>query len=147
MLPARLWPPRAFSRSRRERPARIRWDGGLDLVGRFDLGGKTNPNQPKKLVEGAGDFTKKDGSASNGLPQTKANETHWAFAWEQRTASGARTGKDYVVLVDDLEELDDGNTRFLGLGCDVQAHRHGRLRDAGLDAGVVGDDAGIVSAP
>lgn len=77
---------------------------GLDVVG------KTNANQPKKLVEGAGDFTKKDGSASNGVPRTKANETHSAFAWEQRTASGAMTGKVYVVLVDDLEELDDGGT-------------------------------------
>jgi hypothetical protein len=69
--------------------------GGITLV---DV---TNPRQPKKLVEGAGDFTKKDGTQSKGVPQTRANQTHSAFAWEQRD-----TGKVYVVLVDDLEELD-----------------------------------------
>jgi PA domain/LVIVD repeat len=80
--------------------------GTTNGVGGISLVDVTNPNQPKKLVEGAGDFTKRDGSQSGGVPQTKANETHSAFAWEQRTASGAKTGKVYVVLVDDLEELD-----------------------------------------
>jgi hypothetical protein len=80
--------------------------GTTNGVGGISLVDVTNPNQPKKLVEGAGDFTKKDGSQSGGVPQTKANETHSAFAWEQRTASGAKTGKVYVVLVDDLEEPD-----------------------------------------
>ena len=74
--------------------------GGISLV---DV---TNPKQPKKLVEGAGDFTKKDGSQSKGVPQTKANQTHSAFAWEQRDAAGKKTGKVFVVLVDDLEEPD-----------------------------------------
>ena len=74
--------------------------GGISLV---DV---SNPRAPKKLVEGAGDFTKKDGSPSNGVPQTKANETHSAFAWEQRDAAGKKTGRVYVVLVDDLEEPD-----------------------------------------
>jgi hypothetical protein len=74
--------------------------GGITLV---DV---TNPRQPKKLVEGAGDFTKKDASHSGGVPQTKANQTHSAFAWEQRDAAGRKTGKVYVVLVDDLEEDD-----------------------------------------
>jgi hypothetical protein len=74
--------------------------GGISLV---DV---TNPQQPKKLVEGAGDFTKKDGTESKGVPQTKANQTHSAFAWEQRDAAGKKTGKVYVVLVDDMEELD-----------------------------------------
>src|SRR5688572_2729058 len=74
--------------------------GGISLV---DV---TNPRRPKKLVEGAGDFTKKDGSESKGVPQTKANQTHSAFAWEQRDAAGEKTGKVYVVLVDDMEELD-----------------------------------------
>jgi hypothetical protein len=66
----------------------------------------TNPHKPKKLVEGAGDFTKRDGSQSNGVPQTKANQTHSAFAWEQRDAAGKKTGKVFVVLVDDMEEPD-----------------------------------------
>ena len=74
--------------------------GGISLV---DV---SNPRAPKKLVEGAGDFTKKDGSPSNGVPQTKANQTHSAFAWEQRDAAGKKTGRVYVVLVDDLEEPD-----------------------------------------
>src|SRR3712207_7594054 len=42
----------------------------------------------------------------SGVPQTKANETHSAFAWEQRDAAGKKTGRVYVVLVDDLEEPD-----------------------------------------
>jgi hypothetical protein len=74
--------------------------GGITLV---DV---TNPLQPKKLVEGAGDFTKRDGTQSGGVPQTKANQTHSAFAWEQRDGAGNKTGKVYVVLVDDLEEPD-----------------------------------------
>jgi hypothetical protein len=74
--------------------------GGITLV---DV---TNPRQPKKLVEGAGDFTKRDGSQSGGVPQTKANQTHSAFAWEQRDQAGKKTGKVFVVLVDDLEEPD-----------------------------------------
>src|SRR5687768_9860260 len=74
--------------------------GGITLV---DV---TNPHQPKKLVEGAGDFTKKNGSQSGGVPQTKANQTHSAFAWEQRDQAGRKTGKVFVVLVDDLEEPD-----------------------------------------
>jgi hypothetical protein len=61
--------------------------GGVTLV---DV---TNPRRPKKLVEGAGDFTVK------GKSQTHANETHSAFAWQQ-------DGKAYVVLVDDEEETD-----------------------------------------
>jgi hypothetical protein len=80
--------------------------GTTNGVGGISLVDVTDPRQPKKLVEGAGDFTKKDGSTSGGVPQTKANETHSAFAWEQRDAAGRKTGKVYVVLVDDLEELD-----------------------------------------
>jgi hypothetical protein len=74
--------------------------GGISLV---DV---TNPRQPKKLVEGAGDFTKKDGTQSGGVPQTRANQTHSAFAWEQRDGAGRKTGRVYVVLVDDMEESD-----------------------------------------
>jgi hypothetical protein len=74
--------------------------GGVTLV---DV---SNPNSPKKLVEGAGDFTKKDGTQSNGVPQTRANETHSAFAWKQKDAAGKETGKVFAVLVDDLEEPD-----------------------------------------
>ncbi len=80
--------------------------GTTNGVGGISLVDVTNPRQPKKLVEGAGDFTKRDGSQSKGVPQTKANETHSAFAWEQRDAAGNKTGKVYVVLVDDLEEPD-----------------------------------------
>ncbi len=69
--------------------------GGITLV---DV---RNPSSPKKLVEGAGDFTKKDGTQSNGVPQTRANQTHSAFAWTNK-----ETGKVYVVLVDDMEEQD-----------------------------------------
>jgi hypothetical protein len=74
--------------------------GGISLV---DV---TNPKSPKKLVEGAGDFTKKNGTQSPGQPQTRANQTHSAFAWEQRGADGDKTGKVFVVLIDDLEEPD-----------------------------------------
>ncbi len=80
--------------------------GTTNGVGGITLVDVTNPRQPKKLVEGAGDFTKKDGSQSGGVPQTKANQTHSAFAWEQRDSAGRKTGKVYVVLVDDLEEPD-----------------------------------------
>jgi hypothetical protein len=80
--------------------------GTTNGVGGITLVDVTNPRQPKKLVEGAGDFTKRDGTQSGGVPQTKANQTHSAFAWEQRDASGRKTGKVYVVLVDDLEEPD-----------------------------------------
>jgi hypothetical protein len=73
--------------------------GGVTLV---DV---TNPRQPKKLVEGFGDFTRKS-PTGQGTPQTKANQTHSAFAWEQRRADGTRTGKWFAVLVDDDEELD-----------------------------------------
>ncbi len=75
--------------------------GTTNGVGGVSLVDVTNPRQPKKLVEGAGDFTKKDGSQSKGVPQTRANQTHSAFAWENR-----ETGKVYVVLIDDLEEPD-----------------------------------------
>jgi hypothetical protein len=80
--------------------------GTTNGVGGISLVDVTNPRQPKKLVEGAGDFTKRDGSQSGGVPQTKANQTHSAFAWEQRDAAGQKTGRVYVVLVDDLEEPD-----------------------------------------
>ena len=80
--------------------------GTTNGVGGITLVDVTNPRQPKKLVEGAGDFTKKDGTQSGGVPQTKANQTHSAFAWEQRDAAGRKTGRVYVVLVDDLEEPD-----------------------------------------
>jgi hypothetical protein len=80
--------------------------GTTNGVGGISLVDVTNPRQPKKLAEGAGDFTKRDGTQSGGVPQTKANQTHSAFAWEQRDAAGRKTGKVYVVLVDDMEELD-----------------------------------------
>src|SRR5215210_4251064 len=75
--------------------------GTTNGVGGITLVDVTNPKQPKKLVEGFGDFTKKDGTQSGGQPQTKANQTHAAFAWTNK-----ETGKVYVVLVDDMEELD-----------------------------------------
>jgi hypothetical protein len=75
--------------------------GTTNGVGGVTLVDVTNPHQPKKLVEGAGDFTKKSGAQSKGVPQTRANQTHSAFAWTNK-----ETGKVYVVLVDDMEELD-----------------------------------------
>src|SRR5918995_3255933 len=61
--------------------------GGVTLV---DV---TNPSQPKKLVEGFGDFS------VNGKSQTHSNQVHSAFAWQD----GA---KAYAVLVDDEEATD-----------------------------------------
>ena len=75
--------------------------GTTNGVGGITLVDVRNPSSPKKLVEGAGDFTKKDGTQSNGVPQTRANQTHSAFAWTNK-----ETGKVYVVLVDDMEEHD-----------------------------------------
>ena len=75
--------------------------GTTNGVGGITLVDVRNPNSPKKLVEGAGDFTKKDGTQSKGVPQTRANQTHSAFAWTNK-----ETGKVYVVLVDDMEEHD-----------------------------------------
>jgi hypothetical protein len=75
--------------------------GTTNGVGGITLIDVRNPASPKKLVEGAGDFTKKDGTQSGGVPQTRANQTHSAFAWTNK-----ETGKVYVVLVDDMEELD-----------------------------------------
>ena len=75
--------------------------GTTNGVGGITLVDVRNPNSPKKLVEGAGDFTKKDGTQSKGVPQTRANQTHSAFAWTNK-----ETGKVYVVLVDDMEEQD-----------------------------------------
>ena len=75
--------------------------GTTNGVGGVTLIDVTNPKAPKKLVEGAGDFTKKDGSQSPGQPQVRSNQTHSAFAWKNRD-----TGRVYVVLIDDLEEPD-----------------------------------------
>lgn len=61
--------------------------GGVTLV---DV---TKPLQPKKLVEGFGDFS------VNGKSQTHSNEVHSAFAWQDGS-------KAYVVLVDDEEATD-----------------------------------------
>ncbi len=75
--------------------------GTTNGVGGITLVDVTNPHNPKKLVEGAGDFTLKARGASKGVPQTKANQTHSAFAWTNK-----ETGRVYVSLVDDLE-VDD----------------------------------------
>jgi hypothetical protein len=61
--------------------------GGVTLV---DV---TKPLQPKKLVEGFGDFS------VNGKSQTHSNQVHSAFAWQDGS-------KAYVVLVDDEEATD-----------------------------------------
>lgn len=68
-------------------PDSTRGVGGVTLV---DV---TNPRQPKKLVEGFGDFT------VAGKSQTHSNETHSAFAWQDGN-------KAYAVLVDDEEATD-----------------------------------------
>ena len=72
--------------------------GGVTLV---DV---TDPTKPKKLVEGAGDFTIASKAqavdSSKGKAQTKANETHSVRMWT------TDDGKAYVVMVDDLEATD-----------------------------------------
>ncbi|MET0687167.1 MAG: PA domain-containing protein [Solirubrobacteraceae bacterium] len=75
--------------------------GTTNGVGGITLVDVRNPNSPKKLVEGAGDFTWAKSSTAKGKPQSKANQTHSAFAWKNR-----ETGRWYVALVDDLEEAD-----------------------------------------
>jgi hypothetical protein len=70
-------------------PGETKGVGGITLV---DV---TDPANPKKLVEGAGDFS------NAGKAQTKANETHSVRMW-----ADGNTGKAYAVLVDDLEETD-----------------------------------------
>jgi hypothetical protein len=68
-------------------PGETKGVGGVTLV---DV---TDPTKPKKLVEGAGDFS------VNGKAQTKSNETHSVRMWTDGD-------KAYAVLVDDLEETD-----------------------------------------
>ncbi|WP_309713688.1 PA domain-containing protein, partial [Pseudolysinimonas sp.] len=68
-------------------PGETRGVGGITLV---DV---TDPTHPKKLVEGAGDFS------VPGKAQTKSNETHSVRMWTDGD-------KAYAVLVDDLEETD-----------------------------------------
>ena len=68
-------------------PGETKGVGGVTLV---DV---TNPEKPKKLVEGAGDFS------VAGKAQTKSNETHSVRMWTDGD-------KAYAVLVDDLEATD-----------------------------------------
>ena len=67
--------------------------GDTKGVGGMTLIDVTDPTKPKKLVEGAGDFS------VAGKAQTKSNETHSVRMW----TDGDRA---YAVLVDDLEETD-----------------------------------------
>src|SRR5215203_3725243 len=67
--------------------------GDTKGVGGITLVDVTDPTKPKKLVEGAGDFS------NAGKAQTKANETHSVRMWTDGE-------KAYAVLVDDLEETD-----------------------------------------
>ena len=67
--------------------------GDTKGVGGVTLVDVTNPEKPKKLVEGAGDFT------VAGKAQTKSNETHSVRMWTD-------DDKAYAVLVDDLEATD-----------------------------------------
>lgn len=69
--------------------------GDTKGVGGITLVDVTDPANPKKLVEGAGDFS------NAGKAQTKANETHSVRMWTDEN-----TGKAYAVLVDDLEDTD-----------------------------------------
>jgi hypothetical protein len=68
-------------------PGETKGVGGVTLV---DV---TDPTNPKKLVEGFGDFS------VAGKAQTKSNETHSVRMWTDGD-------KAYAVLVDDLEETD-----------------------------------------
>lgn len=67
--------------------------GDTHGVGGITLVDVTDPRKPKKLVEGAGDFSVR------GKAQTKANETHSVRMW-------SNGGRAYAVLVDDLEDTD-----------------------------------------
>ncbi|MFE7844121.1 PA domain-containing protein [Microbacterium sp. NPDC057407] len=67
--------------------------GDTKGVGGVTLVDVTDPTKPKKLVEGAGDFS------VAGKAQTKANETHSVRMWTDG-------GRAYAVLVDDLEDTD-----------------------------------------
>src|SRR5215204_6328899 len=67
--------------------------GDTKGVGGITLVDVTDPTKPKKLVEGAGDFS------VNGKAQTKSNETHSVRMWTDGD-------KAYAVLVDDLEATD-----------------------------------------
>ena len=68
-------------------PGETKGVGGMTLV---DV---TDPAHPKKLVEGAGDFS------VAGKAQTKSNETHSVRMWVDGDNA-------YAVLVDDLEDTD-----------------------------------------
>ena len=68
-------------------PGETKGVGGITLV---DV---TDPTNPKKLVEGAGDFS------VAGKAQTKSNETHSVRMWVDGDNA-------YAVLVDDLEQTD-----------------------------------------
>ena len=70
--------------------------GTTNGIGGINLVDVSDPDKPRILVEGAGDFT-----GAGGVAKTKANETHSAFAWKS-----AGDGRWYVVLVDDEENLD-----------------------------------------
>jgi hypothetical protein len=67
--------------------------GDTKGVGGVTLVDVTDPTKPKKLVEGAGDFS------VAGKAQTKSNETHSVRMWTDGD-------KAYAVLVDDLEATD-----------------------------------------
>ena len=67
--------------------------GDTKGVGGVTLVDVTDPTKPKKLVEGAGDFS------VAGKAQTKSNETHSVRMWTDGD-------KAYAVLVDDLEDTD-----------------------------------------
>jgi len=67
--------------------------GGVSIV---DV---SNPREPRKLVEGAGDFTVRNGANTAGRSRRHANETHSVMAWDAGD-------KAYAIIVDDEEELD-----------------------------------------
>lgn len=74
--------------------------GATNGIGGITLVDVTNPHNPKKLVEGAGDFTYTGPSEkTSGKAQTKANETHSVRMWTDGD-------KAYAVLVDDEEDTD-----------------------------------------
>lgn len=74
--------------------------GATNGIGGITLVDVTDPHNPKKLVEGAGDFTYTGPSEkTSGKAQTKANETHSVRMWTDGD-------KAYAVLVDDEEDTD-----------------------------------------
>lgn len=102
--------------------------GDTKGVGGVTLVDVTDPAHPKKLVEGAGDFS------NNGKAQTKSNETHSARMWTDGD-------KAYAVLVDDDEETDIDILDITNPSKPVLVSETGLDEETEQDAGAVHGDS------